>query len=129
MKLAALVSLRLPPAILGLAGAELAEVLCRPGHGVLEELEGDAAQRLACFATVSELVVGMYGLGHLMMRRESARVVRPAATIVMMAAKWRTQIPCLDFSDMRHNVLFMIGRYIDSEREIALCANASHLRQ
>lgn len=50
MELAPLIPLRQSAAILGLAGAELAEVFRRPGHGVLEELEGDAAERFACYS-------------------------------------------------------------------------------
>ena len=49
MELAALVTLRAAQAVnaFGFARAELAEVLGRPGHHVLEELKRDAAQRFA----------------------------------------------------------------------------------
>ena len=46
MKLAAFVALRLPSAILALASAELAEVLCGLWYYVLEELNLDPAQLL-----------------------------------------------------------------------------------
>lgn len=56
MEFAALVPLRESAAVLRLAGAELPEVLRRPGHGVLEKLESDAAEGLACCCSaVSEL--------------------------------------------------------------------------
>ena len=48
MKPAALVALRLAPAVPGFARAELPEVLRRPRHDVLEQLEGNAAERLTC---------------------------------------------------------------------------------
>lgn len=45
MKFGALVSLRPTGGVLGLAGAELAEVLGRLGDDILEELNGDSAER------------------------------------------------------------------------------------
>ena len=47
MKLAPFVALALASAVLGLAGAELAEVLRSTRHGVLEELKGNPTERLA----------------------------------------------------------------------------------
>jgi hypothetical protein len=47
VELAPLVALGLAAVILGLARAELAKVLGRPGHRVLEELEGDTAEGFA----------------------------------------------------------------------------------
>lgn len=47
MELGALVSLRLAHGGLGLAGAELAKVLCRARDDILEELEGDPTERLS----------------------------------------------------------------------------------
>ncbi len=49
VELAAFVTLRAAQAVnaFGFARAELAEVLGRPGHHVLEELKRDAAQRFA----------------------------------------------------------------------------------
>ena len=44
----ALVALGKAPAIARLACAELPEVLRRPRHDVLEQLEGNAAERLTC---------------------------------------------------------------------------------
>lgn len=44
VELGPLVALWSSQVILRLAGAELAEVLCRLGHDILEELEGDSAQ-------------------------------------------------------------------------------------
>lgn len=48
MESGALVALRLAHGVLGLAGTELAEVLGRPGHYILEELKGDSAEWLTC---------------------------------------------------------------------------------
>lgn len=47
VELGALVALRPAVGALGLARAELAEVLCRLGADVVEELEGDAAEGFA----------------------------------------------------------------------------------
>jgi hypothetical protein len=47
MELGALVTLGPAHGVLGLAGAELAEVLCRFGNDIFEELKGDAAERLS----------------------------------------------------------------------------------
>jgi hypothetical protein len=47
MELGALVALGLAAGVLGLAGAELAEILGGLGDDVLEELEGDAAEGFA----------------------------------------------------------------------------------
>jgi hypothetical protein len=47
VELGALVALGAAQVVLGLAGAELAEVLGGLGHHVLEELEGDASEGLA----------------------------------------------------------------------------------
>lgn len=49
MKLGALISLRPTEVVLGLAGAELPEILGRLGHDVLEELECDAAEWFTCW--------------------------------------------------------------------------------
>lgn len=50
MEPAALVALRLAPAVPGFARAELPEILRRPRHDVLEQLEGNTAERLTCGA-------------------------------------------------------------------------------
>jgi hypothetical protein len=47
VELGALVALGTAQVVLGLAGAELAEVLGGSGNHVLEELEGDAPEGLA----------------------------------------------------------------------------------
>lgn len=47
MELGAFVALRTTVRALGLAGAELAEVFSRLGDDILEQLERDAAKRLA----------------------------------------------------------------------------------
>lgn len=52
MEFRALVALGLALRILGLACAELAEVFGGFGDDVLEEFEGDAAERLAWFVGV-----------------------------------------------------------------------------
>lgn len=44
MELAPLVPLRLASAVLGLARAELAKVLCSPGHDILEQFNLDPAK-------------------------------------------------------------------------------------
>ena len=49
VEFAPLVALRPARRVLRFACAELAEVLCGLGGDVLEELEGDASQRLACY--------------------------------------------------------------------------------
>ena len=48
MEPAALVALRLAPAVPRFARAKLTEVLRRPRHDVLEQLEGNAPERLTC---------------------------------------------------------------------------------
>lgn len=48
MELAALVALRLPPAVLGLASAKLSKVLSSLGYNVLEQLHLDPPQLLPC---------------------------------------------------------------------------------
>ena len=48
VELAALVALRLAPAVLGLARAELPEVLRGSRDDILEQLKGDSSQRLSC---------------------------------------------------------------------------------
>ena len=53
----ALVALGLAHGVLGLAGTELAEVLGRPGHYILEELEGDSAERLTCQGVFVRIII------------------------------------------------------------------------
>ena len=50
---AALVALRAAQVVLGLAGAELTEVLSCTWHYIFEQFHLDAAERLACAASVS----------------------------------------------------------------------------
>lgn len=61
VELGALVALRPALGVLGLAGAELAEVLSRLWHNIVEELERDAAQRLTYAAQTSANTAGERG--------------------------------------------------------------------
>lgn len=61
VELGALVALRPALGVLGLAGAELAEVLSRLWHNIVEELERDAAQRLTYAAQTSANTAGKRG--------------------------------------------------------------------
>jgi hypothetical protein len=61
MELAALVALWLPPAVLRLASAELAEVFSRLGHYIFEQLHLDPPQLLPC-PLMSVMVDGSRGV-------------------------------------------------------------------
>jgi hypothetical protein len=84
MELAALVALGLPPAILGLARAELAEILSSLWDYISEQLHLDPPQLLPC-SLMSVTMVGLRAFARLWVRpRETRRRwsgVRGKATI------------------------------------------------
>jgi hypothetical protein len=84
MELAALVALWLPPAVLRLASAELAEVFSSLGHYIFEQLHLDPPQLLPC-PLMSVMMVGCGAFAQVWVRprktRRRWRGVRGTATI------------------------------------------------
>lgn len=86
VKLGALVALRPPGRVLGLTGAELAEVVGRLGDEVAEELKGDAAQRFACEGSCGQPAHGIEATRRTAERHVEEDAAGPGSARVTCAA-------------------------------------------